>query len=41
MINQAIFKDLTRDGKPIAKTYNDNEEALWQDVKKPSSMNDN
>lgn len=41
MVDQGIFKDLTRDGKPITKTYNGNEEALWQDVKTPSLLNNN
>ena len=41
MVDQGIFKDLTRDGKPITKTYNGNEEALWKDVKTPSLLNTN
>lgn len=38
MVDQGIFKYLTRDGKPITKTYNGNEEALWLDVKMPSLL---
>jgi exo-beta-1,3-glucanase (GH17 family) len=38
MVDKGVFKGLTRDGKPITKTYNGNEEALWLDVKTPSSM---
>ena len=41
MVDQGVFKDLTRDGKPITKTYKGNEEALWKDVKTPSLLNTN
>ena len=34
-IDKGVFKGLTRNGKPITKTYNGNEKALWQDVKVP------
>ena len=37
MVDKGVFKGLTRDGKPITKTYNGNEETLWLDVKTPSS----
>jgi len=38
MVDQGFFKGLTRDGKPITKTYNGNEKALWLDVKTPSEL---
>ena len=38
MVDKGIFKGLTRDGKPITKTYNGNEEALWKDVKTPAAL---
>jgi len=41
MVDKGVFKNLTRDGKPIAKTYNGNEKALWQDVKTPSLLKTN
>ena len=41
MVDQGVFKNLTRDGKPITKTYNGDEKALWQDVKTPPRLNIN
>lgn len=38
MVDNGAFKGLTRDGKPITKTYNGNEESLWRDVKIPSLL---
>lgn len=38
MVDKGVFKGLTRDGKPITKTYNGSEEALWLDVKTPTSV---
>jgi exo-beta-1,3-glucanase (GH17 family) len=38
LVDKGIFKGLTRDGKPITKTYNGNEESLWLDVKTPSLL---
>ncbi len=35
-VDKGIFKGLTRNGKPITKTYNGDEKALWLDVKVPS-----
>ena len=34
-VDKGIFNGLTRNGKPITKTYNGDENALWQDVKVP------
>ena len=34
-IDKGFLKGLTRNGKPITKSYNGNEKALWQDVKVP------
>ena len=36
-VDKGVFKGLTRNGKPILKTYNGNEKALWLDVKTPTS----
>ena len=41
MVDKGVFKNLTRDGRPITKTYNGDEKALWQDVKTPSRLNIN
>jgi exo-beta-1,3-glucanase (GH17 family) len=38
MVDKGVFKGLTRDGKPITKTYNGKEEALWLDVKTPAEL---
>jgi len=38
MVDQGVFKGLTRNGKPITKTYNGNEESLWLDVKTPAAL---
>lgn len=38
MVDQGTFKGLTRDGKPITKTYNGSEESLWMDVKTPAEL---
>jgi exo-beta-1,3-glucanase (GH17 family) len=38
MVDQGVFNGLTRDGKPITKTYNGNETNLWKDVKTPSLL---
>lgn len=37
-IDKGVFKGLTRNGKPITKTYNGDEKALWSDVKTPTSI---
>ncbi len=37
-VDNQIFKGLTRNGKPITKTYNGDEKALWLDVKTPNSI---
>jgi exo-beta-1,3-glucanase (GH17 family) len=34
-VDKGIFNGLTRNGKPIIKSYNGDENALWQDVKVP------
>jgi exo-beta-1,3-glucanase (GH17 family) len=38
LVDQGAFKNLTRDGKSISKTYNGDEKALWQDVKMPAIL---
>ncbi|WP_291118086.1 glycosyl hydrolase family 17 [Flavobacterium sp. UBA6135] len=37
-VDSGTFKNLTRNGKPITKTYSGDEKALWLDVKVPSSL---
>jgi exo-beta-1,3-glucanase (GH17 family) len=37
-VDKGTFDGLTRDRKPITKTYNGNEKALWMDVKTPNSI---
>jgi exo-beta-1,3-glucanase (GH17 family) len=37
-IDKGVFKGLTRNGKPITKTYNGNEKAMWSQVKAPTSI---
>lgn len=41
LVDKGVFKNLTRDGKPITKTYNGDEKALWQDVKTPPMLHIN
>ena len=38
LVDKGTFKGLTRDGKPITKTYNGNEASLWMDVKTPAAL---
>lgn len=38
LVDNVTFKGLTRDGKPITKTYNGDEKALWNDVKTPTAI---
>lgn len=35
-VDRGVFKGLTRNGKPITKTYEGNEEKLWTDVQVPT-----
>jgi exo-beta-1,3-glucanase (GH17 family) len=35
LVDDGVFKGLTRNGKPITKTYNGNEQSLWADVVVP------
>jgi exo-beta-1,3-glucanase (GH17 family) len=37
-IDKGVFKGLTRNGKPITKTYNGDETAMWRDVKLPPPL---
>jgi exo-beta-1,3-glucanase (GH17 family) len=37
-VDKGVFKGLTRNGKPVVKTYDGNEKALWLDVKTPASI---
>ncbi len=37
-VDNGILKGLTRDGKPITKTYNGDEKALWLEVKTPNTI---
>ncbi|TAD86138.1 MAG: glycosyl hydrolase family 17 [Bacteroidetes bacterium] len=38
LVDKDVFKGLTRNGKPISKSYGGSEAALWQDVKTPNPM---
>jgi exo-beta-1,3-glucanase (GH17 family) len=38
LMDKGIFKGLTRNGKPITKTYKGDEKALWLDVNKPFEL---
>lgn len=38
MVDQGVFKGLTRDGKPITKTYNGDESLLWKEVELPKRL---
>jgi exo-beta-1,3-glucanase (GH17 family) len=38
MVDQDVFKGLSRDGKHITKTYNGNEDSLWLDVEVPTLL---
>ncbi len=38
LVDDQIFKGLTRNGKPISKTYNGNESSLWNDVQVPKQL---
>ena len=40
-VDKGIFNGLTRNGKPITKSYNGDENALWQDVKVPRLIKQN
>ncbi|MBA4155196.1 glycosyl hydrolase family 17 protein [Flavobacterium sp.] len=37
-VDKGVFKGLTRNGKPITKTYNGDEKAMWMDVKTPTAI---
>ncbi len=37
-VDKGTFDGLTRNGKPITKTYKGNEKALWSDIKTPSNL---
>jgi exo-beta-1,3-glucanase (GH17 family) len=37
-VDKGLFKGMTRDGKPITKTYNGNEKELWRVVKTPVTV---
>ena len=38
LVDRDVFKGLTRNGKPITKSYGGSHEALWRDVKTPDLM---
>jgi exo-beta-1,3-glucanase (GH17 family) len=37
-VDKGVFKGLTRNGKPITKTYNGNEDSLWKVIKLPPAL---
>ena len=38
LVDEGVFKGLTRNGKPITKTYNGNEQLLWAEVTVPDKI---
>jgi exo-beta-1,3-glucanase (GH17 family) len=38
LVDEGVFKGLTRNGKPVTKTYNGNEQSLWRDVYTPGQV---
>ena len=38
LVDKGTFSGLTRNGKPITKTYKGNEKSLWLDVKTPAEL---
>ena len=38
LVDKGVFTGLTRNGKPITKTYNGNIETLWLDVQTPAAL---
>jgi hypothetical protein len=38
LVDQNVFKGLTRNGKPITKIYDGDEKKLWLDVKAPTKI---
>jgi exo-beta-1,3-glucanase (GH17 family) len=39
-VDKGTFEGLTRDGKPITKTFDGNEEALWETVQIPNTVSE-
>ncbi len=37
-VDKGTFKGLTRNGKPITKTFNGNEDSLWKEIKLPPAL---
>jgi len=38
LVDKGVFKGLTRDGKPITKTYGGDEKVMWETVKIPKTV---
>lgn len=38
LVDKGVFKGLTRDGKPISKTFNGDEKLMWDSVKIPKTV---
>lgn len=38
LVDEGVFKGLTRNGKPITKTYSGSEQSLWADVLVPNKI---
>jgi exo-beta-1,3-glucanase (GH17 family) len=38
MVDKGVFKGLTRNGKPITKTYNGDETLMWKDIQVPPGL---
>lgn len=41
LVDKGVFKGLTRNGKPITKTYNGDEKRMWLNVKTPAELIEN
>jgi exo-beta-1,3-glucanase (GH17 family) len=38
MVDKGVFKGLTRDGKPITKTFDGNKDLMWKEIQTPPSL---
>jgi exo-beta-1,3-glucanase (GH17 family) len=38
LVDKGVFKGLTRDGKPISKTYDGNRDLMWKEIQVPPTL---
>lgn len=38
LVDKGVFKGLTRDGKPITKTFDGNKDLMWKDIQTPPAL---